>query len=429
MRTRWFWKLGGPRSRVLAALLLTVATVALAVVPAAADTPSSTSAPAASPSTTQAPGIPGVTDLLGPSSTSSSSPTTTTQPASAAPAPPASLPPSRFSTQEPPPPTRDAPIADPLFAARLVADQIQARIDALTAAAQDADRQSLEAASAAQQADLQAQAATKARDAAAKRVHESSDQLSGDAVLAYVQGGEPVGDTGLSPTDSQLSSRTYLGSLMAQHQNQLDQAKAQLKTAEAQRVAAVTAATDAHQRANDAAGAVQLRHAQIQSLNADLLGAIQRVNSADAASRPLTLEEIAALLQSYDAHFAGDGTVPAADQRANEAVKYALAQVGKPYVWGGNGPDSYDCSGLTQQSWLHGGGVTIPRVASDQQAWTIPVPASAAQPGDLVFFGGPAFHVGMYLGDGMMVDAPHQGAQVRVEPIWRNSFSGFGRVP
>jgi cell wall-associated NlpC family hydrolase len=310
-----------------------------------------------------------------------------------------------------------------------VADQIQAHIDSLTVAVQEADRQQQQAKAAADAADSQARAATKAFEAAGKKAKAASDRLAGDAVLAYVQGGDPANTADLGPSDSEMSSRTYLGSLLAQHQRELKDAKAQLKAADAKRAASITAAATAHQHASDTAAAAKARHDQVADLNGQLLLAVQRLNSADAGSRPLTLEEIAALLQSYDSRFAGDGTVPPATQRANEAVKYALAQVGKPYVWGGNGPNYYDCSGLTQQSWLHGGGVVIPRVASDQQAWTIPIPASAAQPGDLVFFGLPAYHVGMYLGNGMMVDAPHQGAYVRIEPIWRSSFSGFGRVP
>lgn len=427
MRTRRFRRLRRRRSRALCAAALMAATVVLTVAPAAADTPSASS----SPPPTQASTIPQVGDLLPPSTTStspatSSSSTTTSQPA--APTPPVSLPPAAFDTQEPPPPHRDEPISDPLFAARLVADQIQARIDSLTAAVQDADRNSAEATTTAQQADAQVKEAAGARDAAAEHVHDTNAQLANDAVLVYIQGGESMTESSLDSSDSQMSGRTYLGSLMTQHKAQLDRAKAQLDEAKRHADATAGAATEAHHHADDAAAAAKLRHDQIKDLNNQLTQAIAELNSADAASRPLTMEEIAALLQSYNARFA-NGVVPPASLRANGAVQYGLQQVGKPYVWGGNGPNVYDCSGLTQQSWMHGGGIVLPRVASDQQAWTIPVPTSDAQPGDLVFFGAPAYHVGMYLGNGMMVDAPHQGAYVRVEAIWRGSFSGFGRVP
>jgi len=105
------------------------------------------------------------------------------------------------------------------------------------------------------------------------------------------------------------------------------------------------------------------------------------------------------------------------------AVEWALAQVGTPYVWGGETPGvGFDCSGLVQAAYK-AAGVTLPRVAQDQFDAGPPLPPGAAlAPGDLVFFGaGPTdvTHVGIYVGteDGqaVMVDAPHTGADVRVE--------------
>jgi len=105
------------------------------------------------------------------------------------------------------------------------------------------------------------------------------------------------------------------------------------------------------------------------------------------------------------------------------AVTWALAQVGKPYLWGAAGPDAFDCSGLVLRAW-QAAGVTLPRVAADQYRAGAHVPVAAAQAGDLVFFGfdpaDPATidHVGIALGDGRMVEAPHTGALVRVVPIY-----------
>src|SRR5439155_17943673 len=87
--------------------------------------------------------------------------------------------------------------------------------------------------------------------------------------------------------------------------------------------------------------------------------------------------------------------VPPADPAAASAVNFAVSQVGKPYEWGATGPDTFDCSGLTSKAWS-AAGRTIPRVAADQQAAAIPVAISDGQAGDLVFFGSPAHHVGMY---------------------------------
>ncbi|MBI2170041.1 MAG: C40 family peptidase [Actinobacteria bacterium] len=118
--------------------------------------------------------------------------------------------------------------------------------------------------------------------------------------------------------------------------------------------------------------------------------------------------------------------VPPVHPRAGEAVQTALAQVGKPYQWGANGPDSFDCSGLTSYAWASVG-VRIPRSSGLQQQALPPVPFEAIQPGDLLFFGDPVHHVGIYMGDGKMVNAPFTGTEVRIDSIYRRDFAGAGR--
>ena len=111
---------------------------------------------------------------------------------------------------------------------------------------------------------------------------------------------------------------------------------------------------------------------------------------------------------------------PSADSfyamKAAKAVAFARAQVGKPYVWGAAGPDSYDCAGLTQASWK-AACVTLPRVATDQADAGITVSLADVQPGDLVFFHDDSSHVGVYVGNGMMIHALKPGAYVREESI------------
>jgi cell wall-associated NlpC family hydrolase len=108
------------------------------------------------------------------------------------------------------------------------------------------------------------------------------------------------------------------------------------------------------------------------------------------------------------------------------AVKYAYAQLGKPYVWGGAGPNSFDCSGLTMMAW-NAAGVSLPHNAAMQQSDIPSVSLSALQPGDLLFFGAPAFHVAIYIGGGNMIQAPHTGADVEITPVSYMSPSGAGR--
>ncbi|WP_330474626.1 C40 family peptidase [Terrabacter sp. C0L_2] len=101
------------------------------------------------------------------------------------------------------------------------------------------------------------------------------------------------------------------------------------------------------------------------------------------------------------------------------AVAFALAQLGKPYLWGGNGPGSFDCSGLTQQAWRRAG-VSIGRVVTEQLLDGSPTTQTALAPGDLVMIPGSEGtlaspgHVGMYIGHGLVVNAPRTGDVVRV---------------
>ncbi|MFC8504772.1 NlpC/P60 family protein [Streptomyces sp. NPDC057411] len=103
--------------------------------------------------------------------------------------------------------------------------------------------------------------------------------------------------------------------------------------------------------------------------------------------------------------------------KAGLALSFARAQIGKPYVWGATGPSSYDCSGLTQAAW-RAAGVDLPRTTWDQVKVGTRVATADLLPGDLVFFYDDISHVGIYLGDGMMIHAPKPGAYVREESIY-----------
>jgi len=116
----------------------------------------------------------------------------------------------------------------------------------------------------------------------------------------------------------------------------------------------------------------------------------------------------------------------ATNPNAQIAVDTALAQLGKPYQWGGSGPDSFDCSGLTSFAWARAG-VSLPHNSGMQYAATPRVDSSDWQPGDLLFFGSPIHHVGMYIGNGQMVDAPYTGSFVSIKSAHRSDYAGAGR--
>jgi len=112
----------------------------------------------------------------------------------------------------------------------------------------------------------------------------------------------------------------------------------------------------------------------------------------------------------------GGGTPPPVykgptSTQAEKVVAFVYAQIGKPYVFGASGPDSYDCSGLTSAAWASVG-ISIPRTSQEQWASLPHVPTSAMQPSDILMFNG-AGHVGIYVGGGMMIDAPHTGLDVQ----------------
>ncbi|MEF9906358.1 C40 family peptidase [Streptomyces sp. P9-A2] len=110
----------------------------------------------------------------------------------------------------------------------------------------------------------------------------------------------------------------------------------------------------------------------------------------------------------------------------DRALRYAVEQIGKPYEWGAEGPEAYDCSGLTSQAW-RAAGTPVPRTSQEQWARLDRVPLAELRPGDLVVYFPDATHVALYLGDGMVVQAPRPGARVKVSPIAANPVLGAVR--
>ena len=129
----------------------------------------------------------------------------------------------------------------------------------------------------------------------------------------------------------------------------------------------------------------------------------------------------------------GHGTTLAAPQAVSVAIRFALDQVGKPYVWGATGPASYDCSGLVQRSYAMAG-VALPRTSREQARVGKAVDLPDLLPGDLLFWAyNPAdlatvHHVAIYLGDGKIVQAPQPGEFVEVTTMWLSGYAGAVRV-
>ena len=123
------------------------------------------------------------------------------------------------------------------------------------------------------------------------------------------------------------------------------------------------------------------------------------------------------------------GEVPTdvpASGRAAAAVRFAMAQVGKAYVYGASGPNAYDCSGLTMRAWGMAG-VGLPHSSGAQQGSGTRISESELQPGDLVFYYSPVSHVGMYIGNGLIVNALNPGAGIKVSGVNDMPYAGAVR--
>jgi peptidoglycan DL-endopeptidase CwlO len=197
-------------------------------------------------------------------------------------------------------------------------------------------------------------------------------------------------------------------------------------------IAAVSAAQEAAARAqaaaDDAAAKAEGGLAALQEQKAALE---EKVRSYQAEFARLTAQERAAVTAAV----AGPtltapaaGSLPLAPTSAAAvAIQTALAQVGDPYVWSGTGPDGFDCSGLTMYAYA-AAGVALPHSSRAQSELGRQVSRGELQPGDLVFFYSPISHVGLYIGNGMMVHARTFGQPVAVTSVDQAGYRFATRI-
>ncbi|WP_110181646.1 C40 family peptidase [Nocardioides solisilvae] len=175
--------------------------------------------------------------------------------------------------------------------------------------------------------------------------------------------------------------------------------------------------------------ATRERRAEISSATAQLAEEKEAVETRLAEAKRLLgrleAEEREELQASRSGFTRLPSSVPASG-RAAAAVKAALAQVGDAYVYGAVGPDAYDCSGLTMMAW-GAAGVGLPHSSSAQFGSGTRVAQSDLQPGDLVFYYSPISHVGMYIGNGLIVHAANPSSGVRVDGVFSMPYVGAVR--
>jgi cell wall-associated NlpC family hydrolase len=120
-------------------------------------------------------------------------------------------------------------------------------------------------------------------------------------------------------------------------------------------------------------------------------------------------------------------TIPTANTVGAQALQAAISRLGYPYIWGAAGPTTFDCSGLVMWAYQQVG-ISLPHFTVSQYNSGVHVSRNDLEPGDLVFFFPNISHVGMYIGNGMMIDAPNSGEDVKVQPIYWNEFVGAVRI-
>lgn len=337
------------------------------------------------------------------------------------------------------------------------AKRLQAEIDANSNRADVLDEQYLQAQSAV--ADANRQIANAEQSIAAARNQEEGlrTRLGGRAALLYMGAGsgDPIGIDATSVQE--LGSRAKYSEAAAETDDrmigQLTVLDEQLRVQTADLQKQKKAAENRQNAADAARRQVEQINQKMQQLLSSTKSDIknlanqieaQREKAQAAAERARVAQEAAAQAAannggggrgSFSRNVADIGiapaNLPAPSGGAAAAIAYAQAQLGKPYQYAGTGPGSFDCSGLTMMAWAQGG-VSMSHGSQSQWESFPKVPIPDLQPGDLVFFGssGPSnHHVGLYVGNGEMIEAPHTGAFVRYSTIYRPDLVSTGSRP
>jgi cell wall-associated NlpC family hydrolase len=382
-----------------------------------------------------------------PTTTPGTAPTTTTTPAPQADAPPP-------QADNPPPGIAIPPAPTDLAASIEAATKLRLEIAANAKRADVLDENYLKAQRAVKAADKSVAAEQAEITATNARVDDLHRQLASRAAFLYMGAGsnDPIGVDATSVQE--LGSMAQYGDAAAARDQRLlddlQQTQDKLAAQRTQLEAQLSAARARQRAARDARREVVRVNASMMQLldntqsNVKLLATkmeqdaravaaiaeqdwLQRLAKRQAAAR-------AAGKAAPTGPGAGAGIfsgLPTPSPGALLAVAYAEAQLGKPYVYAGAGPDVFDCSGLTMMAWLQSGVVMVHGSQAQYDAFPH-VPIDQLQPGDLVFFGdsGPTnHHVGIVVAPGIMIDAPHTGAYVELVSYFRPDLVALGARP
>ncbi|MDQ1428329.1 MAG: peptidoglycan DL-endopeptidase CwlO, partial [Acidimicrobiaceae bacterium] len=285
----------------------------------------------------------------------------------------------------------------------------------------------------------QQQAAVNAAQANAAKARGA---LQADALNAYVHGGSLVSlasrNGGAAQADGGVLAGEYVSTLASTQADNLDAfhnaaATAQIAATQLQALhkqqAAAAANTDS---ARSAATAAQRQvEASLGQVKGELTTLVAQAEAAKQAAAAQAAQAMLTRVQAIVSTGGGGGgngggasisaniafaPVPVG-VGASAAVAAAKSRLGLPYVWGAAGPGAFDCSGLIMWAWAHGG-VSLPHFSGAQYSNTTHISMSQLQPGDLVFPADTGAHVAMYIGGGMIIEAPHTGDVVHIVPMY-----------
>lgn len=334
-------------------------------------------------------------------------------------------------------------VADPLSDAETQARQLQAEVTQLQLRVEEASERYDGAQAALVQLVLTQEQATRAATAAteaadhARAVADTTTRalyMSGGitGLYASVLSGQNPGQlqSGLHSvqvvSDADTDALATVGAAL-QKAAADDAQVASLRTKQDELTAqAASATTDAQDALAQEQAALQGAKAQVITLEQQFQAQVAAQNAARDAATLAAAQRAAAAV--------GLVNTGGISRTALVAIAAAQTQIGKPYMYGAAGPDSWDCSGLTQWAFAQAG-VLIPRTAADQYA-AVPtkVPLGQIEPGDLLFWATDTndpttiHHVAIYVGNGLMLDAPHTGANVEIQPVYLDGYIGAVRI-
>lgn len=261
-----------------------------------------------------------------------------------------------------------------------------------------------------------------------------NDQLKSYAVDAYVRGTpSDLADSQVGMDLNTVGQRQgYLAAASTTQQQLVDQLRASQQDLEIQvgelnksKAAAEAKTQQLQDQKSRAQAAVSEQNALYDKAQGELQHLVAQAQARES-ERQAAAARARQAAQPPPAVSGGSG--PTVKGGVDAVIAEAKRQLGKPYEWGADGPESFDCSGFTQWAW-HAGGVNLPHYSGSQYSSTTHISMSAIQPGDLIFYEDPGSHVALYIGNGTIIHSPNSRSVVRYDSLYYWDTAMMGSAP